>query len=86
LVVCPQLSSSNPTSQNLKVEEQVRILGIKKSRITTISVLKLMHQQQQTNSSNAKTKVEIHNSYFLYSSTKKASSENWGWGLTIHAG
>jgi hypothetical protein len=49
-----------PASQNLKVEQQIRIFGITISRITNIYMLELMHQEQ-TNSSIA-WKIGIHNS------------------------
>jgi hypothetical protein len=48
-----------PTSQNLGVKQRIRIFGIKKLRITNVSMLELFHQER-TNSS-VDGKIEIHN-------------------------
>ncbi len=60
-MVRPRLSSSTPNfSQNLEVEQQIRIFEISKWRIANISMLELMHQEQIK--SSTAWKIEIHNS------------------------
>jgi hypothetical protein len=63
LVVRPGLSSSNLNFSNPRssqVEQQNRIFATTKSRITNVSVLELMHEDQ-TNTSIA-CEIEIRNS------------------------
>jgi hypothetical protein len=39
-----------PTSQNLEVEQQIWIFGIRKSRFTNVFMIELMHQEQTSSS------------------------------------